>query len=170
MLNKTLSYILLFLIIPLIAFAGEFKVTRVYDGDTFKATDHNIEIKVRLVGIDAPETKKGKRESGQPFSQQSKKFLTDMVLNKTVEIKGYGTDQYNRQLAVVFVDGKNVNLELLKAGLAEVYRGKHPRGLEIEPYEKAQIEAKNAMKGIWSLCKAMQISPKDWRKSNKHKE
>ncbi|RJO61703.1 hypothetical protein C4544_02005 [candidate division WS5 bacterium] len=101
---------------------------------------------------------------------ESKKYLADMVLNKTVEIKGYGTDQYNRQLAVVFVDGKNVNLELLKVGLAEVYRGKHPRGLEIEPYEKAETEAKNAMKGIWSLCKAMQISPKDWRKSSKHKE
>jgi endonuclease YncB( thermonuclease family) len=170
MLNKTLSYILLLLIIPILSFAGEFKVVRVYDGDTFKAVGHDTEIKVRLVGIDAPETKTGKRESGQPFSQQSKKYLAGMVLNKNVQIKGYGTDQYNRQLAVVFADGKNVNLELVKAGLAEVYRGKHPRRLDIQPYEKAESEAKNDMKGIWSLCKAMQISPKDWRKSSKHNE
>ena len=110
MFNKIRFYFFLFLILPIVSFAGEFKVVRVYDGDTFKAIGHDTEIKVRLVGIDAPETKKGKRESGQPFSQESKKYLAGMVLNKTVEIKGYGTDQYNRQLAVIFVDGKNVNL------------------------------------------------------------
>ncbi len=50
-----------------------------------------------------------------------------MVLYKTVDIKGYGLDRYGRILGVVFVDGKNVNLELVKSGLAEVYRGKPPK-------------------------------------------
>lgn len=36
--------------------AGQFKIVRVYDGVTVKAIDHDIEIKVRLIGIDAPET------------------------------------------------------------------------------------------------------------------
>jgi endonuclease YncB( thermonuclease family) len=55
--------------------AGQFKVTRVYDGDTFKATGHDIEIKVRMVGIDAPETSKRKNQPGQPFSDKAKKRL-----------------------------------------------------------------------------------------------
>ena len=54
------------LLLPTLCLAGEFKVTRVYDGDTLKAAGHDIEIKVRLVGIDAPETSRKKREPGQP--------------------------------------------------------------------------------------------------------
>jgi endonuclease YncB( thermonuclease family) len=52
--------IILFLITSLLvlatsSFAGQFRVTRVYDGDTIKAEGHDIEIKVRLAGIDTPE-------------------------------------------------------------------------------------------------------------------
>ena len=39
--------------LPLFSLAGQFKVTKVYDGDTVKAEGHDIEIKIRLVGIDA---------------------------------------------------------------------------------------------------------------------
>ena len=62
----TLFLLALTLIIPSISSAGQFKITRVYDGDTVKAYGHDIEIKVRLVGIDAPETSRKKGESGQP--------------------------------------------------------------------------------------------------------
>ena len=95
-----------------VSFAGQFKVVRVYDGDTVKAVGHDIEIKVRLVGIDAPETSKNKRDPGQPFSEKAPKYLTGMVLDKIVEIKGYGLGPYNRILGVVYVDGKNVNPEI----------------------------------------------------------
>jgi len=53
------------LILPNIVLAGQFKVVRVYEGDTVKAVGHDIEIKVRLVGIDAPEPKKGNQVSRQ---------------------------------------------------------------------------------------------------------
>ena len=105
--------------------AGQFKVTRVYDGDTVKAKDKSIEIMVRLVGIDAPETSRKKHEPGQPFSQQSTKHLAGLVLDKAVDIQGYGMDRYNRILGEIFVDGKNVNLEMVEMGLAEVYRDMH---------------------------------------------
>ncbi len=146
--------------------AGHFKVARLYDGDSFKALGHDIEIKVRLIGIDAPETKKGKRKPGQPFSKRATQFLVTMILNKTVDIKGYGMGPYNRQLAVVYVDGKDVNLELIKAGLAEVYRGKPPKSFDITPYQRAEVEAQKAGIGMWSLGDKY-ISPKDWRKNNK---
>ena len=54
---KILSIAIAFLFIfPTFSFAGQFKVTHVYDGDTLIAEGHDIEIKVRLAGIDAPET------------------------------------------------------------------------------------------------------------------
>jgi micrococcal nuclease len=85
------------------------------------------------------------------------------VLNKYVEIKNYGTDRYNRTLAVVYAGGKNVNLEMIKAGLAEVYRGKPAPGFDNSPYERAENEAKSAGIGMWSLGDKY-ISPKEWRK------
>jgi endonuclease YncB( thermonuclease family) len=163
---KKLLLIAVFLSFALPGFAGQFKVTRVYDGDTFKATGHDIEVNVRLVGVDSPEIKKGKHKPGQPFGQKAKKLLTRMVLNKQVFIKGYGLGPYNRILAVVYVDRKNVNLELVKAGLAEVYQGKPPRGFDLSPYLTVEAQAKSQRRGMWSLGDKY-ISPKDWRKMNK---
>ena len=151
------------LLLSSFALAGQFKITRVCDGDTVKAQGHEIEITVRLVGIDAPETSSKKRDPGQPYSQQAKKYLADLVLNKTVDIKGYGLDRYNRILGVISHDGKNINLEMVKAGLAEVYRGKPPKDLAMEPYLEAENRAREAKTGMWSLGDKY-ISPKDWRK------
>ena len=54
--------------------AGQFKVTRVYDGDTIKAKGHEIEIKVRLVGIDAPETSKKKKTTWAAIQSKGEKI------------------------------------------------------------------------------------------------
>jgi len=156
------------ILFTVLAHAGQFKINRVYDGDTVKAIGHDIEIKVRLVGIDSPETGKKKRDPGQPYSQKATKYLSGMVLNKTVDIKGYGLGPYNRILGVIHVDGKNVNLEMIKAGYAEVYRGKPPRGFDTGLYKKAEAEAKKAGRGMWSQGNKY-ISPKDWRKMKKGK-
>jgi endonuclease YncB( thermonuclease family) len=146
--------------------AGQFNVTRVTDGDTVKVTGNDRNMTIRLVGIDAPETSKKKNQPGQPFSRKSTKYLASLVLNKSVEVKSYGTDRYGRTLGVVFVGGKNVNLEMIKAGLAEVYRGKPAGGLDLEPYWKAEAEAKKAEIGMWSL-REKYISPKEWRRTHK---
>ena len=50
----------------------------------------------------------------------------------------YGTDRYGRTLGVVYVDGKNVNLEMVKAGLAEVYRGKPAPGFDNGPLSEGR--------------------------------
>jgi len=158
--------ILLFLLLfPGELLAGQFKVTRVYDGDTVKAEGCGIEIMVRLVGIDAPETSRKKHEPGQPFSQQATKHLAGLVLNRVVEVKGYGMDRYNRILGVIFLDGINVNLEMVKVGLAEVYDGRPPRGFDTGPYLDAEKEARDAKRGTW-VQGDKYVSPKEWRKSN----
>ena len=143
--------------------ACQFKVTRVTDGDTVKVTGNGEKMTIRLVGIDAPETSKKKNEPGQPFSRKSTKYLASLVLNKSVEVKSYGTDRYGRTLGVVFVDGKGINLEMVKAGLAEVYRGRPAKGLDLEPYWNAETGAKKTGIGMWVLGDKY-ISPKEWRR------
>ena len=166
---ETIVLLITFLFfLPTLSLAGEFKFTRVYDGDTIKAQGHDIEIKVRLVGIDAPETSRKKREPGQSFSYQAKKFLADLVLNKTVDIKGYGLERYNRVLGVIYLFGTNINIEIIRAGLAEVYRRKPPYGFDLTPYWEAEKEAKEAKRNMLSQGDKY-ISPKEWRRMKRGK-
>jgi len=163
-LNNIISIIIaLLLLVASTTFADQLRVVRVTDGDTIKAVVDHMEIIVRLVGIDAPEKSRKKNEPGQPYSTKATKYLASLVLKKTITIKEYGTDRYGWILGVVFVNGTNVNLEMVKAGLAEVYRGRQPRYFNVKMYKDAETEAKNAGRGMWSLGDKY-ISPRDWRR------
>ena len=145
------------------ALGGEYKVTRVVDGDTIKVRSVSDETTIRLVGIDAPEASHKKREPGQPFSQQATKYLAGLVLNKTVDIKEYGHDRYGRILGVVSLGAKNINLEMVDAGFAEVYRGDPALGQDLAPYWKAEEQARVAKRGMW-VQGSKYLSPREWRK------
>ena len=110
---KIIALIITILSVPVIAISGQYKCTRVTDGDTITVTQNGFKTTIRLVGIDAPETTRKKRDPGQPFSQNSTKFFAGMVLNKNVDIVPYGNDRYGRTLGIVYVDSKNVNLEMV---------------------------------------------------------
>jgi endonuclease YncB( thermonuclease family) len=98
-------FIAVLLVFPTLSWAGQFKVVRVYDGDTLlQAIGHGIEIMVRLVGIDAPERSTGKQQSEQPYSQHATEYLSTLVLGEIVEIKGYGLDSFNQILGVVQIN------------------------------------------------------------------
>jgi endonuclease YncB( thermonuclease family) len=149
---------------PVLLFAGQYQVCRVVDGDTFIVKHGDIKITIRLVGIDAPENSNNKRKDGQPFSRQSTQHLSSLILNKTVDVKSYGADRNGRTLGEVFLlNGKNVNIEMIQAGLAEVYRGKPASGLDMGPYWKAEEEAKAAKRGMWELGDKY-LSPREWRR------
>lgn len=161
-----ITFLTVFLIFVRVSQARQFKVVQVFDGDTVKAVGHDIEIKVRLVCIDAPQRSKKKRDPEQPYSEKATKYLAGMVLNKTIDLKIYGLDQYNRILGVIYVCGKNVNLEMVKAGYAEVSRGRSPRGFDIPLYQAAEAAARKAGYGMWSLGDEY-ISPREWREKHR---
>jgi endonuclease YncB( thermonuclease family) len=148
--------------------AESYRVNRVIDGDTvvLRVLNTPSDVTIRLVGIDAPETSKAKREPGQTYSQAATKHLAGLVLNKTVTVKEYGRDRYGRILGVVFLNGTDINLEMVKAGLAEVYRGVPAPGFKNEPYLNAEKDARQAGKGMWSLGEKY-VSPRDWRRMQK---
>ncbi len=143
--------------------AGQFKVTRVYEGDAVGVGSRGIELKVKLVGIVAPQTSKNKRDPGHPYGLQAKRHLTDLVLNQKVSLKRYGNDGYNRILGVIHLGTKNINLEMIKAGLAKASREKPPRGLDLRQYLEAEKKARDAKLGMWSQGKK-NVSPKDGQK------
>ena len=87
--------------------------TKVVDGDTIYVEGVG---KVRFVGVNTP-------EKGVEGSQTSKYFTQKFCLNKRVGLDiddRENEDRYGRKLAVVIVNGKNLNEMLLKEGLAEV--------------------------------------------------
>jgi len=63
-----------------------------------------------------------------------------------------------------YIDGKNVNIGMIRAGLAEMYKGRQPKGFDAEPYRKSEVEAKKSGKGMWSWGDHY-VSPKDWGKA-----
>lgn len=141
-----------------------FRVLKIYDGDTIKVTGFNLIFKIRLVGIDSPETGFKDRKS-QPFSQKAKAYLKQLLGHNKIAIKTYGTGGYNRQLAEVFQAGKNINMEMVKAGLAEVYKGRRPKDLDSKKYLIHESNARRAKKGMWIQGDSY-ISPKQWRKDH----
>lgn len=154
------------LLAPAVLVAAQCKVIRVSDGDTITVRGASGEMTIRLVSIDAPEVSHTKREPRQPFSQQSTKHLAGMVLNKNVSIKQFGHDRYGRTLAVVLLDGENVNLEMVEAGFAEVYRGNQAPGQDLAPYWKAEEGARTAKRGMWLLGDKY-VSPREWRHADR---
>ena len=78
---------------------------------------------VRLLGINTP-------EKGEIYYGEAKEFLEYQVLNKTIRLENGKdkTDLYGRKLSYIFLGTKNINLELVKEGLANFY---FPSGKDI---------------------------------------
>ncbi len=91
------------------SFIGNRFVTKVIDGDTVIIGGESV----RLLGIDAD-------ESGYPCYYEAKKRIEDLILNKEVflEEDQEDKDQYGRYLRYIFLNGKNINLQLVKEGFA----------------------------------------------------
>lgn len=139
-----------------------FRVTRVFDGDTIQVTGLDLKFTIRMVGIDSPEIGYNGLPS-QPYSRKAKNYLTSLLENKKVRLKSYGTGGYNRQLAEIFLGDTNINIEMIRQGLAEVYGGKKPRGLDSKAYYQAEEVARKDRKGMWIQGKSYK-SPWQWRK------
>lgn len=132
------------------------KVVRIADGDTFTLLVNKKQHRIRLHGIDAPETK-----GGQPYSQKSKDYLASMIAGRTVTVDVRDTDRYGRYIGVVSTSSvKDVNLKMLKAGMAWHYShyDKTPA------YKKAHDQARKSRTGLWK--DPSPINPYDWRKKH----
>jgi endonuclease YncB( thermonuclease family) len=124
-------------------------ITKITDGDTVQAvTPEGTKLKVRLYGIDAPETAKGKIP-GEPFSNAARKHLAALVNQQTVTLEIRDIDRYRRMVAILWLAERNVNQEMIAAGMAEAYR-EYLKPPYRTSFLQAEQEAKTQGKGIWS--------------------
>jgi endonuclease YncB( thermonuclease family) len=137
------------------------KVVGVSDGDTVTLLDRSkTQHRIRLLGIDAP-------ESAQSFGQVSRKHLADQVFGKEIQADCPKSDHYGRRLCKLIIQGRDVNLGMVKAGLAWHYRqyqsdqAPQDRGL----YAAAQEAARQARVGLWS--EAQPMAPWDYRRAGR---
>ena len=121
------------------------RVVSIADGDTVTVLDaDNRQHKIRLVGIDAP-------EKNQPFGNVSRMHLGKLVHQRTVTVETNKLDKYKRELGKLILDGKDINLEQVRAGYAWHYK-KYMRdqsAIDRENYAQAEDEARENRLGLW---------------------
>jgi len=101
-------------------------ITKISDGDTVQAvTTEGTKLKIRLYGIDAPETQKGKI-TGEPFSNDSRNYLTTLVSQRSVRIEIRDIDRYRRMVAILWLEEQNVNLETPRRDPGDCNAGRLP--------------------------------------------
>jgi micrococcal nuclease len=129
-----------------------FAVTRVVDGDTFWVDDGSEKgLKVRLIGIDAPEPRNtGTRPKGY-FGAESTIYVQQLLKNKKVRLE-YDVsryDRYGRTLAYAYLeDGIFINAELVKNGFATVMTVP-PNVKHQDTFTELAAKARRQKKGLW---------------------
>lgn len=122
-------------------------VTRVVDGDTLIGQYKGSEVRIRLIGIDAPEV-------GQCYATSAAHMLSRLTLNKTV--RGYedqkSDDLYGRTLLYLYLeDGRFINQELVERGAA-IATPVAPNTTHAGALYKAQVRAEWLQQGQHRTC------------------
>lgn len=120
-------------------------VLEVVDGDTVRVPGYTV----RLYGVDAP-------EKDQPFGSQATGCLAALVWGRVVEVHPRDTDRYGRLVAVLVVDGQEVNAILVAQGCAWAYPQTG------QDYRDEELQARLQGRGLWALPHP--IPPWEWRK------
>jgi micrococcal nuclease len=129
-------------------------VTHVSDGDTLwvQTAQHGKPRKVRLLGLDAP-------ESCQAWGPQASAALAALVLRRTVQLESRAHDSYDRTLATVSVGGQDVGRWLVAQGHAWSYSYRRKAG----PYAAEQAQAQMSRSGLWGQAA---LEPRLFRKQH----
>lgn len=145
------------------AYAAELQgtVVGVHDGDTVTVLDATRrQHKIRLAGIDAPEL-------SQAFGRVSRKHLADQVAGRTVVIEWAKRDKYQRLVGKVLLDGRDINITQIEAGLAWHYKkyASEQTPEDRQRYARAEEEARARRRGLWQDSHV--VPPWDFRRARK---
>lgn len=132
----------------------EVELAQSNDGDTIAVIYKGNRESVRFLLVDSPETSHP-RLGIQPYGKEAKEFTRNLVENAhTIELEfdiGPQRDKYGRLLAYVYVDGKMIQNELLKKGLARVAYIYPPNTRYIDQFNAIQKEAQQKGICIWKI-------------------
>ncbi len=142
------------------------RVSRVIDGDTIDVVINGATERVRMIGIDTPETKHPQRPV-ECYGPQATEKTASLVAGKTVTlVKDVSErDRYGRLLRYVYVDGAgghqlHVNWELVWQGYANS-SSYPPDVAHQEEYRAAERAAREQGRGLWSAktCNGSRTAP-----------
>ena len=133
-------------------------VVRVVDGDTIVAEVNGEQIKVRLSGIDTPESVGDYKDHPEPYGEDASDYVAELLDGKTIWLEEdvKPKDKYERALLYVWLkdplttellDGC-VNAMLLKEGYAEWFDDYENRAYA-EEFEAYEISARSEGRGLW---------------------
>ena len=133
------------------------KVVAITDGDTITVLHDGIPERVRLHGIDCPERK-------QAFYGEAKRYAAELAFGNSVVVRIKGHDRWKRAIGeVVLRDGRILNHELVRAGLAWWFRKYAIGDTTLQGLED---EARTAKRGLWADSNP--VSPWDFRTKSRH--
>lgn len=129
-----------------------YRVRKIVDGDTFWIDDGSVKgVKVRLIGVDAPESRNTGTKVASSFGRRSSDHLTKLIGGKKVRLV-YDVghfDRYGRTLAYVYLDdGTFVNARMVQDGYANVMTIP-PNVRYANTFMKLERKARNQKRGMW---------------------
>lgn len=130
-----------------------YKVIRVVDGDTFWIEDGSNEgKKIRMIGIDAPESRNAFKKVKAHYGDKAKAYLENLLTGKKVRLEYDITrkDQYGRTLAYVYLEnGRFVNALMVQKGYALALTVP-PNVKHAERFNRLQQQARDKRRGLWA--------------------
>lgn len=131
---------------------GGYQVTRIVDGDTIEVARDGETIKVRLLGINTPESV-GDR-AHECFGKEASAYATSIMKGETVKLETDDSqdkyDKYGRLLAYVYLlDNQMANRKLIAEGYAYEYTYDAPYKYQ-EDFKALQSFAKREARGLWA--------------------
>lgn len=128
-----------------------YEVVRVVDGDTFVIKYNEKDEKIRLIGVDTPESVHPNEEKNTEFGKEVSNFAKEMLSGKQVnlEFDVEKRDKYGRLLAYVYLDGQMYNKLLLQKGYAKL--ATYPPNVKyVDDFKVLQKEARKNKVGLWA--------------------
>ena len=129
-------------------------VSRVVDGDTVELLVEGVPLKVRLIGVDTPETVHP-QQPVEHYGKEASAFTRNLLRGESVYlIRGQEkVDRYGRTLGYLYraPDGLFVNAEIIRQGYGYAYT-KYPfREEMMEQFRGLQSRAREVGKGLWAV-------------------
>jgi micrococcal nuclease len=154
-LNAVSIVLALMLAFPMLAFAGQYKVIRVVDGDTIVIRYGAKHEKVRLLCVNTPESVHPDKKQNIPMGKVAARYMRKKLIDEygqSVDLE-FELDRirgnHGRLLAYVFVNGKNLNVDLVRQGLSPYYT-KYGKSKKYDAeFRAAERKARKEKLNIW---------------------
>lgn len=132
---------------------NNYPVLKIVDGDTIDILIENQTIRVRLLGINSPESVAPRRSVecfGEEASQYLKKILKDSIVRLEKDVNKPDTDEYGRWLRYVYVYNLFINQEMISNGYAYEYTYHDEYYTFQNEFKNAEKNARESQIGLWN--------------------